>query len=106
MLAKQRTKGVPINPKTKSMKAKIRLGLVMASALIAVQLSAAEMALQILHEFFPDSGPSYTYGPLIEDIDGTFISISRVGGLGYGTVYRISRDGSPTLLHSFDGSPS
>ena len=44
-------------------------------ALIAIRLEAAEMALQVLHEFFPGTGPSYPFSPLLEEADGSFLSI-------------------------------
>jgi uncharacterized repeat protein (TIGR03803 family) len=83
------------------MKARAYLWLLVL-AFLTVRLSAAEMALQILHEFFPGAGPSYPSQPLLEEADGSFLSTSRGGAFGNGTVYRITRSGQVTVLHSFD----
>jgi uncharacterized repeat protein (TIGR03803 family) len=69
-----------------------------------IRLNAAEMAFQILHEFGQGPGPQFPYGPLIEGQAGDFYGASRRGGdLNVGTIYRITPQGTPTVLYSFEG---
>ena len=67
----------------------------------------AEMALQILHEFFPTNGaPIFPSGRLVEGSDGWFFGASfRGGDFDSGTVFKVSPHGAVITQYSFDGSP-
>jgi uncharacterized repeat protein (TIGR03803 family) len=47
-------------------------------------------------------------GTLIQDLKGTLYGTTQIGGTTgvFGTVFRVSKAGTETLLHSFAGSPS
>jgi uncharacterized repeat protein (TIGR03803 family) len=69
-----------------------------------------EGALTILHGFSITDG-SLPYGPPVEGTDGNFYGTTRLGGnttecfpQGCGTVYKMTRSGVLTTLHSFDGA--
>ena len=62
----------------------------------------------VVHSFddgtVPDDGAS-PYASLIQGSDGDFYGTTMAGGVGYGTVFKITRDGVETVLHRFaDGS--
>jgi len=78
------------------------LALAFMCVLSGTRLGATEMAFQILHEFVSASGPRFPYGPLIEGQDGNFYGTSRSGGSAAGTIFKITPQGTPTVLHTFD----
>jgi uncharacterized repeat protein (TIGR03803 family) len=58
----------------------------------------------VLHRFAGDSKDgAYPYGGLL-NVNGTLYGTTEVGGAyGYGTVFKITRRGKETVLHSFAG---
>jgi uncharacterized repeat protein (TIGR03803 family) len=46
------------------------------------------------------------YGPLIQATDGSFYGTTTLGGIGAGTIFRITPEGTLTTLHSFVGYPT
>jgi uncharacterized repeat protein (TIGR03803 family) len=82
------------------------LAFVVLSGRIAPQVFAAEMQLQILHEFFP-GGTNLTLpdGRLVQANDGEFYGAASVGyGApgGYGAVFKITSRGNTTVLCNFN----
>jgi len=58
-------------------------------------------ALHNFDDFSQGAGP---IGPLLQASDGNFYGMTGFGGaLNYGTAFRVSTDGTFTLLHSFAG---
>jgi len=61
--------------------------------------------LTTLHRFTSYDGAdgTYPYGGLIQATDGNFYGTTHYGGLyPYGTIFRITADGTLTTLHNFD----
>jgi uncharacterized repeat protein (TIGR03803 family) len=61
----------------------------------------------LLHTFgaFGTTGGYGAYGPLVQGLDGNFYGTTLVGGTkNDGTVYRITSQGTLTILHSFVGT--
>jgi uncharacterized repeat protein (TIGR03803 family) len=51
-------------------------------------------------------GPSSPNGPLVQASDGNFYGTTGIGGKkGYGTIFKMSRQGIVSVLYSFSGSP-
>lgn len=68
------------------------------------QLTSAG-ALVVLHAFTGNDDGSYPYAGVIQGRDGSFYGTTLQGGLsGLGTVYRVSVDGTFTVLHTFTGA--
>jgi len=64
------------------------------------------VGLSVLHSFNVTDG-SVPYAGLVQAADGSFYGTTEHGGnigLDYGTVFKITPNGTFTLLHSFDGS--
>jgi uncharacterized repeat protein (TIGR03803 family) len=63
-----------------------------------------EGTLTTLHSFNSIDGANPQYGALIQAVDGNFYGTTAEGGDNgnYGTVFKITRDGILTTLHSFD----
>lgn len=61
--------------------------------------------ITVLHEFDGGAGGANPYEAPIEGLDGYFYGTTGMGGVyGFGTIYRMSRAGDVTILHSFDES--
>jgi uncharacterized repeat protein (TIGR03803 family) len=57
-----------------------------------------------LHSFGATSGDGRRpRAPLVQGRDGAFYGTTYEGGLGAGTVYRMTADGTVAVLHAFDG---
>jgi len=70
-------------------------------------------AFQVMHTFSAFSGwtnadGAFPYGELVQDSDGNFYGTAVGGGAyeNYGVVFKMTTNGSITLLHSFDLSDS
>jgi uncharacterized repeat protein (TIGR03803 family) len=68
--------------------------------------------VQVLHTFGNSQyGGMYPVGRLVEGTDGNFYGVTSHGGLPYsyyttsGTIFRITRDGTHTVLRLFRGQP-
>jgi len=61
-------------------------------------------AFTLLHSFLvKDFDGYYPYAPVTESNDGNFYgTVTRGGAYGYGIVFRITRTGKYTIVHSFD----
>ena len=84
--------------------AKNACALFLLCAATAVALPA--QTLRTLHSFdgYPTDGAK-PYAPLVQDSDGNFYGTTAGGGAsGYATVFKITRSGRLTTLHSFDGT--
>lgn len=59
----------------------------------------------LLHTFgaFGTKGGFGLYGPLVQGVDGNFYGTTQAGSQNDGTVFRITRQGTVTILHSFTG---
>jgi uncharacterized repeat protein (TIGR03803 family) len=83
-------------------------GSVGSSNVTSVSVSCAAGTATILYSF--GSGPTDGTNPaagLIMDSAGNLYGTTDVGGaIGIGTVFKISADGTETVLHSFAGSPT
>jgi uncharacterized repeat protein (TIGR03803 family) len=74
----------------------------------AVSTSGAE---RVLHRFKGSDG-AWLYGGFIADVNGTLYSTTRQGGAircihhqGCGTVFKMTRSGTETILYNFKGDP-
>lgn len=65
---------------------------------------SSDGAETILHTFYTvASDGAYPFGPVVLDKKGNIYGTTTSGGkYGYGVVYKISVDGTETILHSFD----
>jgi uncharacterized repeat protein (TIGR03803 family) len=85
--------------------------LVLFSALSVASVSFAGQ-LTRLYAFTGGADGKYPSGPLLLDSAGNLYGVTVEGGIGYGTVYRLSpplEEGAPwteTVLHTFTGGPS
>jgi uncharacterized repeat protein (TIGR03803 family) len=65
--------------------------------------------LSIVHYFagYPDDGALPEFGPLIRDREGNLYGTTQAGGVnGGGTIYRLNRSGTVSILHSWrSGEP-
>lgn len=58
----------------------------------------------VLYSFTGGGDGSQPYATLVADNDGNFYGTTYIGGQhGYGTVFKVSGDGTETVLHSFAG---
>ena len=79
------------------------------SAVVAVAIiaptGASAKGLKVLHSFAgPPSDGSYPYNNVTFDKSGDILGASDLGGsANSGTIFKIARDGTETVLHSFDG---
>lgn len=61
-------------------------------------------SVNVLHSFSNSSSDGiYPYSGLTLGTDGSLYGTTYEGGLGYGTVFKITTGGAFTLLHSFNG---
>lgn len=61
--------------------------------------------LTTLHSFHFSDGAAPWAGGLVQGIDGRFYGTTEIGGLNnHGTVFKITKGGTLTTLHSFDGA--
>jgi len=62
----------------------------------------------VLHNFTGSSSHdgAYPRAGVILDAQGNLCGTTYQGGLGYGTVFKVSKAGKETVLHSFAGGPS
>ncbi|HTV66262.1 MAG TPA: choice-of-anchor tandem repeat GloVer-containing protein [Bryocella sp.] len=82
------------------------LGPAMTIAMLFLGLSAAAQTLTTLHNFAgqPNDGKD-PYAGLVQGTDGNFYGTTQNGGTNNkGTVFRMSPNGTVTILHSFAGS--
>ena len=82
-----------------------------AAGLICVPNGRAQSTnFTLLHNFTGTGGDGASpHAGLVEGSDGTLYGTTSGGGsgIGYGTVFRLNKDGSSyTVLHSFTGGPS
>src|SRR4051794_6163332 len=98
---------------TASVKRFLVEALVMASVLCCAMTADAQPAFQMLHNFLgaPDDGFS-PLATVIQASDGNFYGTTNQGGTGTlcttgpggcGTVFKMTADGTMTILHSFAG---
>jgi uncharacterized repeat protein (TIGR03803 family) len=66
-------------------------------------LPADAQPYTVLHAFVGSDGQNPEAG-LIQGSDGNFYGTTILGGVGYGTVFKITPGGTLTTLHSFAGS--
>ena len=65
----------------------------------------ADALLSTLYSFTGDGDGANPSGQLVQAADGSFYGATRAGGMSdYGTVFRITPDGTFTNLHSFSGA--
>ncbi len=92
----------------------MNLGLVVAAIAVAMLLllggtQAQAQTFQVLHNFTNGGDGGFPYAGLTLDRGGNLYGTTFQGGLGYGTVYKLSRAGSGWRLstlymfHGFDG---
>ncbi|PYR33715.1 MAG: hypothetical protein DMF90_19825 [Acidobacteria bacterium] len=63
--------------------------------------------MNVLHAFAGSADGAHPSAALIEAGDGSFYGTASGGGdTGNGTVFRMTADGTVTVVHSFAGSPS
>jgi len=63
--------------------------------------------LSVLHSFGGASDGCYPWGTVAIDKAGNLYgSTHSCGSNGYGTIWKVSKKGKETILHSFAGSPS
>jgi uncharacterized repeat protein (TIGR03803 family) len=82
--------------------------------LCALSVASVSFAGQLtrLYAFTGGADGKYPYGPLLLDSAGNLYGVTLEGGIGYGTVFRLSpplEEGAPwteTVLHTFAGGPS
>jgi uncharacterized repeat protein (TIGR03803 family) len=78
---------------------------VLSTLLLSRAHPAQAQTETILHRFTGGSGGAEAMGQLTPDGAGNFYGTTNIGGLGYGTVFKLSPDGSggwtETVLHSF-----
>src|SRR4029077_19720844 len=74
-----------------------------ASAYGTVYKMTPTGALTVLHSFDLTNG-SAPYGPLVQGNDGSFYGTTYggVSGTRYGTVFRVTGNGTFTMLHAFN----
>jgi len=80
--------------------------LMLMLAVSPIHACGAELVLQILHEFTSGPGTNAVSFPweLVQRPDGDFYaSSSNGGGQGFGTIFRLTQDGSVSILVSFNG---
>jgi uncharacterized repeat protein (TIGR03803 family) len=81
--------------------------LLLALAVFGTAIPArAQITYTDLHDFNPSSGDPHGFSEaqLAQGRDGFFYAESQGGGTGNGTVFKISFSGTPTIIHSFDGT--
>jgi uncharacterized repeat protein (TIGR03803 family) len=67
---------------------------------------ATNGTLTILHSFTNSPDGSFPGEGLVQGTDGNFYGTTSYGGTnGYGTIFRISTNGTLTILHSFTNTP-
>ena len=85
----------------------VRLLPVLAAGLVGAGNLHAQDAVvtTVLHTFIKGSQDGWEpHGRLLRGSDGNFYGTTRLGGVsGYGTVFKVTPDGTYTVLHSFDG---
>jgi len=61
----------------------------------------------VLHNFADGTGGDVPYGGLLLDKSGNLYGTTAAGGaFNYGTIFKLSKDGNYTVLHSFAGPPT
>ena len=75
---------------------------------VLVSLDAtAQTGLEVLHGFASQKGPAYPDSSLIQATDGNFYGTTDSGGAsGFGTVFKMTPDGTVSVLHEFIGGPT
>ncbi len=56
-----------------------------------------------VHSFTGPEGAN-PLGALVQATDGNFYGVARMGGFGFGTVFRLTAAGAVQVLHQFDGA--
>jgi uncharacterized repeat protein (TIGR03803 family) len=60
----------------------------------------------VLHKFSPGSDGHYPEALLVGDEEGDLFGTTYLGGtVGYGTVFKVDKNGKETILHNFAGPP-
>ena len=76
------------------------------------RFDAATRKLQVLYGFKGGRDGAYPSGPLLQDAEGNFYGAAENGGdlscpefpdLGCGTLFKLSKDGTFTVVHTFTG---
>lgn len=83
-----------------------RAALLAAAASFTITATAAQAGhkLRVLYSFTGKKDGSNPHGPLLQDKQGNLYGTTIQGGSsGYGTVFRLSPDGTQTTLYSFSG---
>jgi uncharacterized repeat protein (TIGR03803 family) len=83
----------------------IRAGLLIVLAFAAASSANAQYVVDVLHSFDATGSDGKTpTAALVRATDGNLYGTTSQGGLfGFGTVFRITTDGTFTTLYSFDG---
>jgi uncharacterized repeat protein (TIGR03803 family) len=81
----------------------VRTALITTALVGLARVAAAQVPYEVIHEF-PPLGPLRPYG-LTRTSDGDFIGVTGSGGIAnQGTVFRMTPEGTITVLHSFTGN--
>jgi uncharacterized repeat protein (TIGR03803 family) len=74
------------------------------SFLAATAVAAHAQTFTTLVYFKGGNGDNPLYGPLAQGLDGRFYGTTNYGGVGEGCIFKITRAGTLTIVHSFDGT--
>ena len=81
-----------------------QIAFLLLATLVIPTAARAQLPLEVVHTFTGNSDPSYPKGALIQSADGNFYGTTNSGGAFYaGTIFRMTRAGKVTVLHSFGG---
>lgn len=69
--------------------------------IIATPIASSAQAVTKVADFLGSNGGG-PLAPLIQATDGNLYGTTPVGGVGYGTVFKMTPEGTITLLHSFN----
>ncbi|HEY3638029.1 MAG TPA: choice-of-anchor tandem repeat GloVer-containing protein [Rhizomicrobium sp.] len=78
---------------------------ILGSSVCTLAASAHAKALTVLHDFAgPPGDGSFPYNPVTIGPGGTIYGATNLGGsANSGIIFKLAKDGTETLLHSFDG---
>jgi uncharacterized repeat protein (TIGR03803 family) len=93
----------------KSLRGTVSAALALGIALISGAVSAPAANAQdlvVVHSFSSEADGSKPQEPLIRDREGNLYGVTGTGGTAdLGTVFKIGRDGTKTILYNFLGAP-